>query len=80
MDAAPTPIDVVASDPRLDDFRGVRDRELRGTLGLHAVESERVVRRFLAAALRRAANPMPPALEPRSLLVTPDACGRSSTS
>jgi tRNA G18 (ribose-2'-O)-methylase SpoU len=74
--ATAQPIDVAADDPRLDDFRGVRDRELRGTLGLHAVESERVVRRFLAAALRRAANPMPPALEPRSLLVTPDACDR----
>jgi hypothetical protein len=35
MDAAPKPIDVVASDPRLDRFRGIRDRELRGTLGLH---------------------------------------------
>lgn len=76
MDAAPTPIDVVASDPRLDSFRGIRDRELRGTLGLHAVESERVVRRFLAAALRRRAHPMPPVLEPRALLVTPDACER----
>jgi len=79
MDAqggAPTPIDVAADDPRLDRFRGVRDRELRGTLGLHAVESERVVRRFLAAALRRAANPMPPVLEPAALLVTPDACER----
>jgi hypothetical protein len=30
MDAAPTPVDVVASDPRLDRFRGIRDRELRG--------------------------------------------------
>jgi hypothetical protein len=28
MDAAPTPVDVVASDPRLDNFRGIRDREL----------------------------------------------------
>ena len=42
-------IDVAIDDPRLDAFRGVRDRELRGTLGLHAIESERVVRRFLTA-------------------------------
>ena len=76
MDAAPTPIDVVASDPRLDHFRGVRDRELRGTFGLHAVESERVVRRFLAAARLRRAHTMPPILEPSALLVTPDACER----
>lgn len=76
MDAVPTPVDVVASDPRLDHFRGIRDRELRGTLGLHAVESERVVRRFLTAALRRRDFPMPPVLEPGALLVTPDACER----
>ena len=70
------PVDVEVSDPRLDAFRGIRDRELRGTLGLHAIESERVVRRFLAAALRRAAHPMPPVLEPHALLVTPDSCER----
>ena len=70
------PIDVAAADPRLDAFRGIRDRELRGTLGLHAIESERVVRRFLAAALRRRTHPMPPVLEPHALLVTPDACER----
>lgn len=70
------PIDVAVADPRLDAFRGIRDRELRGTLGLHAVESERVVRRFLAAALRRRTHPIPPVLEPHALLVTPDSCGR----
>ncbi len=73
---APTPVDVEPGDPRLDAFRGIRDRELRGTLGLHAIESERVVRRFLTAALRRRAHPMPPVLEPHALLVTPDSCGR----
>ena len=78
MDPAPQPVDVVASDPRLDHFRAIRDRELRGTLGLHAVESERVVRRFLAAALRRRVRPMPPRLEPHALLVTPDSCERLS--
>lgn len=70
------PTDVDVSDPRLDAFRGIRDRELRGTLGLHAIESERVVRRFLTAALRRRAEPMPPLLEPHALLVTPDAWSR----
>lgn len=70
------PIDVAVADPRLDAFRGIRDRELRGTLGLHAIESERVVRRFLTAALRRRAHPMPPVLDPHALLVTPDACER----
>jgi tRNA G18 (ribose-2'-O)-methylase SpoU len=74
--AAPMPIDVEPGDARLDAFRGIRDRELRGTLGLHAIESERVVRRFLTAALRRRAQPMPPVLEPAALLVTPDACER----
>jgi len=68
--------DVATDDPRLDPFRGVRDRELRGTLGLHAIESERVVRRFLTAALRRRAHPAPPRLEPLALLVTPDAAER----
>jgi tRNA G18 (ribose-2'-O)-methylase SpoU len=76
MPDAPVPIDVVPEDPRLDHFRGVRDRELRGTLGLHAIESERVVRRFLTAALRRRTVPIPPVLEPCALLVTPDACER----
>lgn len=70
------PIDVAVADPRLDAFRGIRDRELRGTLGLHAIESERVVRRFLAAALRRRTHPIPPVLEPHALLVTPDSCER----
>lgn len=70
------PIDVAVADPRLDAFRGIRDRELRGTLGLHAIESERVVRRFLTAALRRRTHPMPPVLEPHALLVTPDAFAR----
>jgi tRNA G18 (ribose-2'-O)-methylase SpoU len=69
-------VDVEVSDPRLDAFRGIRDRELRGTLGLHAVESERVVRRYLTAALRRRTLPIPPILEPYALLVTPDACER----
>ncbi|MCE2884284.1 MAG: RNA methyltransferase [Planctomycetaceae bacterium] len=68
--------DVAIDDPRLDPFRGVRDRELRGTLGLHAIESERVVRRFLTASLRRRAHPAPPRLEPLALLVTPDAAER----
>ena len=73
---AVTAIHVEPVDPRLDDFRGVRDRELRGTLGLHAIESERVVRRYLAAALRRLSHPVPPRLEPARLLVTPDALER----
>ncbi len=73
---APTPVEVEPGDPRLDEFRGIRDRELRGTLGLHAVEHELVVRRFLTAALRRRAHPIPPVLEPHALLVTPDSCGR----
>ena len=69
-------IDVEANDPRLDAFREVRDRDLRGSLRLHAIESERVVRRYLAAALRRRAHPMPPILEPHMLLATPDALSR----
>ena len=69
-------IDVEANDPRLDAFREVRDRDLRGSLRLHAIESERVVRRYLAAALRRRAHPMPPILEPNMLLATPDALSR----
>lgn len=83
MDPALNPLQLVefsdeaaASDPRLDPFRGIRDRELRGTLGLHAIESERVVRRFLVAALRRLGHPMPPILEPHALLATPDAVER----
>lgn len=77
MDATePRTIDVAPDDPRLDPFRGIRDRELRGTLGLHAVESERVVRRFLAAAVRRRTQPIPPLLEPHALLLTPDAAER----
>jgi tRNA G18 (ribose-2'-O)-methylase SpoU len=35
-----------------------------------------VVRRYLAAALRRRAHPMPPILEPHMLLATPDALSR----
>lgn len=69
-------IDVEANDPRLDAFREVRDRDLRGSLRLHAIESERVVRRYLVAALRRRAHPMPPILEPHMLLATPDALSR----
>ena len=38
-----------ASDPRLDPFRGIRDRELRGDSGLFMAESARVVRRLLAS-------------------------------
>ena len=68
--------EVEVHDPRLDAFRGIRDRELRGTLGLHAIESERVVRRFLTAAARRRQHPIPPVLEPHALLVTPDALER----
>ena len=75
---APAPIDVEVDDARVDRFRGIRDRELRGTLGLHAIESERVVRRFLVAAIRRRSEPMPPALEPHALLATPDAIERLS--
>ena len=71
-----SPVDVAPEDPRLDRFRGIRDRDLRGTHHLHAIESERVVRRFLRAALRRVAQPMPPRLEPHALLVTPDAWER----
>jgi tRNA G18 (ribose-2'-O)-methylase SpoU len=74
--SGPNLIDVTIDDVRLDAFRGVRDRELRGTLGLHAIESERVVRRFLTAALRRRSAPIPPVLEPLALLVTPDAEAR----
>ncbi len=66
----PPCIDVEIADARLDAFRSVRDRDLRGTLGLHAVESERVVRRFLVAAVRRGSQPMPPRLEPLALLAT----------
>jgi tRNA G18 (ribose-2'-O)-methylase SpoU len=73
---APGVTDVGVDDRRLDAFRGVRDRELRGTLGLHAIESERVVRRFLEAALRRRVAPIPPTLEPLALLVTPDSAER----
>lgn len=69
-------IDIETGDARLEPFRGVRDRELRGTLGLHAIESERVVRRYLTAAVRRRAHPMPPVLEPHALLVTPDSAER----
>lgn len=72
----PEIVDVAVDDPRLDAFRGVRDRELRGTLGLHAIESERVVRRYLSAALRRRTLPIPPVLEPLALLVTPDSAER----
>ena len=38
-----------ASDPRLDPFRGIRDRELRGDSGLFMAESARVVGRLLAS-------------------------------
>ncbi len=38
-----------ADDPRLDPFRAVRDRELRGDQGRFIVESPRVVTRFLDA-------------------------------
>jgi tRNA G18 (ribose-2'-O)-methylase SpoU len=69
-------IDVEVNDARLDAFRGIRDRELRGIHGLHAIESERVVRRYLFAALARRTHPIPPLLEPHALLVTPDAAHR----
>jgi tRNA G18 (ribose-2'-O)-methylase SpoU len=69
-------LDVEPGDPRLDRFRGIRDRDLRGTHRLHAIESERVVRRFLHAALRRVHEPMPPRLDPHAVLVTPDAWER----
>ncbi len=72
----PLQIDVLESDARLDAFRGIRDRELRGTLGLHAIESERVVRRFLLAAVARREQPIPPVLEPCAVLVTPDSALR----
>lgn len=39
------------SDPRLDPFRGIRDRELRGDSGLFMAESARVVERLLASDL-----------------------------
>ena len=38
-----------AEDPRLDPFRAVRDRDLRGDHGRFVVESPRVVSRFLDA-------------------------------
>lgn len=38
-----------ASDPRLDPFRGIRDRELRGDSGRFMAESARVVARLLAS-------------------------------
>ncbi len=69
-------IEVEVNDARLDAFRGIRDRELRGIHGLHAVESERVVRRYLCAALARRTHPIPPELEPHALLVTLDAAQR----
>ena len=69
-------IDVLESDARLDAFRGIRDRELRGSFGLHAIESERVVRRFLTAAVSRRTRPIPPVIEPAALLVTPDSAVR----
>jgi tRNA G18 (ribose-2'-O)-methylase SpoU len=72
----PQPIDVDASDSRLDIFRGIRDRDLRGGLGLHAIESERVVRRFLAASIRRRTHPIPPIIEPYALLATREAIDR----
>ncbi len=37
------------SDPRLDPFRGIRDRALRGDSGLFMAESARVVGRLLAS-------------------------------
>lgn len=37
------------SDPRLDPFRGIRDRELRGDSGRFMAESARVVKRLLAS-------------------------------
>lgn len=39
-------------DPRLDPFRGIRDRELRGDSGLFMAESARVVKRLLASRYR----------------------------
>jgi tRNA G18 (ribose-2'-O)-methylase SpoU len=38
-----------ATDARLDPFRGIRDRELRGDSGLFMAESARVVMRLLAS-------------------------------
>lgn len=51
-----------AADPRLDPFRDVRDRVLRGDSGLFMAESARVVRRLLRSDHRV-----------RSVLVTPGA-------
>ncbi len=55
-------------DPRLAAYRGVRDADLRGRDGLHCVETARVVRRFLAACVRRHGAPCPPPLQPHSVL------------
>lgn len=55
-------------DPRLAAYRGVRDADLRGRDGLHCVETARVVRRFLAACVRRRTAPCAPPLRPHSVL------------
>ena len=56
---APTPVEVEPGDPRLDEFRGIRDRELRGWLGLR---HEAGTIGELAACLARGALPARDAL------------------
>lgn len=51
------------ADPRLDDFRDLRDADLRRERGLFAVEGRLMVERLLAASRFRT----------RSILATPDA-------
>ena len=66
-----------ASDPRLDPFRGIRDRELRGDSGLFMAESARVVHRLLASdhgiermlLTRDAMESLRPAIEARAASV-----------
>ena len=65
------------SDPRLDPFRGIRDRALRGDSGLFMAESARVVKRLLASAYgiermlltRDAMESLRPAIEARATSV-----------
>src|SRR5687767_1660489 len=50
-------------DPRLDDYRDLRDADLRRDLGVFAVEGRLLVERLLAT----------PRFRTRSVLLTPDA-------
>lgn len=68
MSAAIHPAD--PADRRLDPYRAVRDADLRGRDGLACIETERVVRRFLAAWIRgrTAGRTHAAACEPSSVL------------